>query len=50
VMDHCHQQRRQLSDIVSETITSLAEDVCETEGATDEDVSDGATPEDREET
>ena len=49
VMDHCHEQRRQLSDIVSEKITSLAEDVCETEGATDEDVSDGATPENREE-
>jgi ParB/RepB/Spo0J family partition protein len=31
VMDHCHQQRRQLSDIVSETITSLAEDLTEPE-------------------
>lgn len=50
VMEHCHQQRRPLSDIVSETIKSLADELCETEDTTDEDVSDAPTPEDQEET
>ena len=33
VMEHCHQHRRQLSDIVSEAITSLADDLVENKGS-----------------
>jgi hypothetical protein len=37
VMDHCHQQRRQLSDIVSESITSLADNLVENSAETESD-------------
>ena len=37
VMDHCHQQRRQLSDIVSEAIISLTDDLVENESQSDPD-------------
>lgn len=35
VMEHCHQQRRPLSDIVSEAITSLADELTEDDATSD---------------
>jgi len=49
IMDYCHEQRKPLSKIVSESITSLADEVIETENTTEENGTDGSSPEDQEE-
>jgi len=38
IMDHCHEERKPLSEIVSESITSLADEV--TEDDTDSDANE----------
>lgn len=50
IMDHCHEHCKPLSEIVSDSINSLAKELTETENTTEENGTDGSSPEDQEET